>query len=315
MRKNCYICIMSYFNVTYLGCGSATPTLRHYPSAQVLAYRNKLMLIDCGEGTQLQMRRYGLSYAKVSDIFVSHLHGDHFLGLPGLLSTLALHDVEGCVTVHTFAEGVEILRRLMNMFCRERSYKLEYDIIDPNNPGVVYNDNNLIVTAFPLYHRVPCVGFRFDEKPKRRHIDGEAAKFFGVPHYLMNAVKSGADFVRSDGSVIPNSRLTTDPDRVASYAYCSDTAFDTRVADSVKGVDVLYHESTYGDDSAAKAGPRGHSTAREAGRIAAMAGATKLVLGHYSKRITDESILVAQAADVFDGPVIAANEGLCIDII
>ena len=306
---------MSYFSVTYLGCGSATPTLRHNHTAQAVAYRNKLMLIDCGEGTQLQMRRYGLAFAKVSDIFISHLHGDHFLGLPGLLSTLALHEVEGCITIHTFAEGVDVLRQLMNVFCRERSYKLEYNIIDPTNPGVVYSDNNLTVTAFPLYHRVPCVGFRFDEKPKRRHIDGEAAKFFGVPHYMMNAIKDGADFERADGSIVPNARLTKAADPSMSYAYCSDTAFDLRVAESVRKVDVLYHEATYDDDNAAKAAPRGHSTAREAGKIAALAGASRLVLGHYSQRINDESILAAQAAEEFGGTVTAAKEGMKIDII
>ncbi len=306
---------MSYFNVTILGCGSATPTLRHMPSSQAIRYRNRLMLVDCGEGTQLQLRRYGLSFAKVTDIFVSHLHGDHFLGLPGLLSTMALHEVEGSVTVHTFAEGAELLRRLMNVFCKERTFKLEYDIIDPTAPGVVLEDNNMVVTAFPLYHRVPCVGFRFDEKPKRLHIDGEAVKFYGVPHYLMNGLREGADFVREDGTVVPNARLTRAADPSKSYAYCSDTAFDARVAEAVRGVDVLYHEATYGDDRAQHAAPRGHSTAREAGRIAALAGAGELVLGHYSKTVQDESILAAEAASEFSGPVIAANEGLVIDLI
>lgn len=306
---------MSYFNVTILGCGSATPTLRHYPSAQAVQYRNRLMLIDCAEGTQLQLRRYSLSFAKVSDIFISHLHGDHFLGLPGLLSTMALHDVEGSVTVHTFAEGAEILRRLMNIFCRDRSYKLEFNIIDPDKTQVVFEDNNLVVTAFPLYHRVPCVGYRFDEKPKRRHIDGAAAKFHNVPHYMMNAIKDGADFERADGTIIPNARLTTAADPAMSYAYCSDTAFDTRVAESVKDVDILYHEATYGDERAQHAAPRGHSTARQAGEIARLAGAGQLVIGHYSKTIVDEIALAAEAAEVFDKPVIAAKEGMTLDLI
>ena len=272
---------MSYFNITILGCGSATPSTRHNPSAQAVRYRNKLMLVDCAEGTQLQMRRYGLSFAKVSDIFISHLHGDHFLGLPGLLSTMSLHNVEGTVTVHTFAEGADILKRLMNVF----------------------------------YHRVPCVGYLFREKPKRPHIDGEAVKFHGVPHYLMNAIKDGADFVREDGSLIPNSWLVKGTDASCSYAYCSDTAFDTRVADAVRGCDVLFHEATYGDDSAHKAAPRGHSTARDAGRIATLAGAGRLVIGHFSKTILNESRLVAEASEEFHGPVTAANEGLQIDII
>ncbi|MDE6196680.1 MAG: ribonuclease Z [Muribaculaceae bacterium] len=306
---------MGYFNVTILGCGSATPTLRHSPSAQAVRYRNRLMLVDCGEGTQLQLRRYGLSFAKISDIFVSHLHGDHFLGLPGLLSTMALHGVEGAVTVHTFAEGADILRRLMAMFCHETTFTLRYNIITPGQESVLFEDNNLRVTSFPLHHRVPCVGFRFDEKPKRRHIDGPAVKFYDVPHYLMDAIKDGADFTRPDGTIVPNNRLTTPADPSMSYAYCSDTAFDTRVADAVRGVDVLYHEATYGDDRAHNAAPRGHSTAREAGRIAALAGARELILGHYSKTVDDESVLAAQAAEEFAGKVIAANEGLVINLI
>lgn len=305
---------MSYFNVTLLGCGSATPTLRHYPSAQAVRYHGKVLLIDCGEGTQLQMRRYGLPFAKVSDIFISHLHGDHFLGLPGLLSTMALHEVEGAVTVHICERGAELLHQIMAVMCPERTYTLCYDIVDAAKPGICYEDNNLVVSAFPLFHRVPCTGFRFQEKPKRRHVDGEAARFFDVPHYMMERLRDGEDFVRADGTVVPNARLTKPADASASYAYCSDTAYNPAVADSVAGVDVLYHEATYGDDGAHKAAPRGHATAREAGRIAAAAGAQTLVLGHYSKTVADEARLAAEAAGEFDGRVIAGNEGLCIDL-
>ena len=306
---------MSYFNVTILGCGSATPTLRHNPSAQAVRYRNKLMLVDCAEGTQLQLRRYGLSFARISDIFISHLHGDHFLGLPGLLSTMALHSVEGAVTVHTLAEGADILRRILDVFCKERTFRIEYDIINPAKPGVVYEDNNLLVTSFPLFHRVPCVGYRFDEKPKKRHINGEAAKFYNVPVYMMESIREGADFTCADGRIIPNAWLTTDADATKSYAYCSDTMFDTRVADAVREVAVLYHEATYGDERAQHAAPRGHSTARQAGEIAKLAGAGSLVIGHYSKTIADEAVLAAEAAATFGHPVIAAREGLQIDLI
>lgn len=306
---------MSYFNVTILGCGSATPTLRHNPSAQAVRYRNKLMLIDCAEGTQLQLRRYGLSFARISDIFISHLHGDHFLGLPGLLSTMALHSVEGAVTVHTFAEGADILKRILDVFCKERTFKINYNIINPTATSVVYEDNNLLVTAFPLYHRVPCVGYRFDEKPKKLHINGDAAKFYNVPVYMMESIRDGADFTTVDGRVIPNAWLTTAADAAKSYAYCSDTMFDTRVTEAVKGVDVLYHEATYGDERAQHAAPRGHSTAREAGRIARLADVGSLVIGHYSKTIADEDALAAEAAEAFGKPVVAAREGLKIDLI
>lgn len=304
---------MSYFTVTILGCGSATPTLRHNPSAQLVRYHQQTMLIDCAEGTQLQMRRYGCSFAKLSHIFISHLHGDHFLGLPGLLSTMALHDVGGTVTVHTFAEGVTLISSILDLVCRERSYELVFDIIDPSNPGIVYSDSNLEVEAFPLYHRVPCVGYIFREKPRKRHIDGEAAKFYGVPHYAMESLREGADLVLPDGRVIANELLTKAPDAPKSYAYCSDTAFDPRVAAAVRGVEVLYHEATYGDDNVHKAKPRGHSTARQAAQIAKMAGASQLVIGHFSKTVENSDILVSQAAEEFPA-VTAAEEGLVIKL-
>ena len=301
---------MSVFNVKILGCGSATPTLRHNPSAQLLTYQKHQMLIDCGEGTQQQIRRCGGNFARINHIFLSHLHGDHFLGVPGLLSTLALHNIEGAVTIHTFKDGAEILRKIIDYVCRERSFELKFDIIDPHDTRVVFEDNNIAVTAFPLYHRVHCVGYRFDEKPKSRHINREMCDFYGVPYYHYNSLKEGMDLVLPDGTVVPNERLTNAPSPSASYAYCSDTIFDPRVADSVKGVHTLYHEATYGDDGEYKAAPRGHSTARQAGTIAKLAGAERLVIGHYSQAVHDESVLAAQAVEAFGGEVIAAKEGL-----
>lgn len=304
---------MGNFSVTVLGCGSATPTLRHFPSAQALSYGNRVMLIDCGEAAQLQLRRFGVSFAKITDIFISHLHGDHFLGLPGLLSTMALHSVGGTVTVHTFAEGAELLESILAVLCRERPYELKYDIIDPGAPGIVLEDKHLSVRAFPLSHRVPCVGYRFDEKPKLRHINGPAAVYHGVPHYAMQSLREGADWTRPDGTVVQNSALTTPPSPSRSYAYCSDTAFNRDVARHVRGVDVLYHEATYGNDNAAKAESRGHSTAAQAAETARMAGAGRLVIGHYSKMITDEEALAAEARAIFPDTV-AAREGLVIDL-
>ena len=304
---------MSNFQVTVLGCGSAAPTLRHYPSCQVVRYGNILMMVDCGEGAQVQMRRFGLPYAKLKHIFISHLHGDHFLGLPGLLSTMALHNVEGSVTVHTFAEGVDILKRIMALFCHETSFKIHYNVIDPGKTGVIWENATMQVETLPLYHRVPCVGFIFREKPKGRHINGPMAKFHNVPNYRMEALRAGEDFETPDGRIIPNSILTTDPTPARSYAYCSDTAYDTRVAEAVKSVDVIYHESTYADDNAAKARQRGHSTAREAAGIAALAGAKVLVMGHYSKTYTDNNVFRAEASEVFEQSY-AVTEGTIIDV-
>lgn len=304
---------MSNFQVTILGCGSASPTLRHMPSAQVVAYGQRLMLVDCGEGTQVQLRRYGLSFARITDIFISHLHGDHFLGLPGLLSTLSLHNVQGGVTVHTSAEGADILRQIMKVFCRDMSFDLRYNILDPGVPTVALETKTLTVKTFPLEHRVPCNGFLFAEKPKGRHIDGEAVRFHQVPHYLMNDLRAGADFVRPDGAVIPNALLTKEPSPSGSYAYCSDTAYTPATAEYIRGVDVLYHEATYGDDSAAKAAARGHSTARQAAATALEAGAKRLYIGHYSQTVLDEEALANEARGIFPA-TFAATEGMKIDI-
>lgn len=305
---------MAKFQIDYLGCGSATPTERHQPACQVVDFRDRLLMVDCGEGAQLQFKRMRLRFSRLNHIFISHLHGDHFLGLPGLLSTLALHDTGGTIVIHTFREGIEILRRFMNMFCRDTSYDIVYNEIEPAR-GVLVDDKSLTVECFPLYHRVPAVGFLFREKPKLRHLRGDMVKFFNIPVSQLPAIKAGADYVAPDGRVIANARLTTDADPAVSYAYCSDTMMDERVAEAVAGVDTLYHEATYLQDNAHLAAPRGHSTAAEAGRIATMAGARQLVLGHYSKRYDNDEAFVAEASTTFAGPVIAAREGLRLDLL
>lgn len=305
---------MANFQVNILGCGSASPSYRHLPSCQVIDFRDRLMMIDCGEGAQLQMMRQHLKFSRLSHIFISHLHGDHFLGLPGLLSTLSLHEKSGSVTIHTFAEGVDILQRILGVFCRETSYEIIYDVIKPER-AVIFEDHALTVETFPLYHRVPCVGYKFVEKTKQRHLRGDMVKFFNVPVSRLESLRNGEDFVTPDGLVIANDRLTTAPSRSASYAYCSDTAYNPAVVDDVRGVDVLYHESTYADDFAHKAAPRGHSTAREAGKIAAAAGVGKLVLGHYSKAYDNDDVFVTQAAEEFSAPIVAATEGMKIDLL
>lgn len=303
---------MSDFKVNILGCGSATPSLRHMPSCQVIDYRDKLMMIDCGEGAQLAMRRMKLKYSRLNHIFISHLHGDHCLGLPGLLSTMALHDIEGTITIHTFADGAEIIQQIVDFFCRERPYELKFNIIKPEN-AIIYEDKSLIVETFPLYHRVPCVGFIFREKPKLRHLNREMVDFYNVPIAMRQAIKAGEDFITPDGKIIPNHRLTTPAQPSFSYAYCSDTIYNPLVAEAVKGCDVIYHEATYDDSKIEKAAQRGHSTAGQAAQIAVDAEAKKLIIGHYSKSYLDESILLDDACRIFPN-TIAANEGMTIDI-
>ena len=304
---------MADFKVFVLGCGSAKPSTRHLPSCQAIEYRGKLMLVDCGEGAQLSICRQHLNFSRLTDVFISHLHGDHLLGLPGLLSTLSLHGKGGKVRVHIFEKGARLMHEILSTVGHETSFEIEYDILDPNGTHVIYEDNALTVKSFPLYHSVPCVGFRFDEKPKPRHLRGDMAKFLEIPVRELAGIKAGADFVRADGTVFTNDRLTTPADPSASYAYCSDTMFNPAVAESVRGVDLLYHEATYGDELAVKGAERGHSTASEAAEIARLAGAKRLLIGHYSSRYNDTVELLQQARAVFPD-TIAATEGMKIDL-
>ena len=303
---------MTRLELNILGCGSATMTPRHQPSCQVLNVRDNLMMIDCGEGTQLAVRRMKLKLMRLSHIFISHLHGDHCFGLPGLVSTMALLNRTSSLTIHTFEDGKELFSQMLDYFCRERPFEVRFNVIDTHK-RIIWEDDAITVTTFPLVHRVPAVGFLFREKPKPRHIIGEEVRRLGVPHYAMNALRQGEDWVTPEGIVVPNSQLTTPADPAISYAYCSDTKFSRRVIRNVEGVDWLYHEATYDDSLRMKAHKRYHSTALEAATVAREAGVKRLILGHYSKRYVDETPLLDEARTVFPATQLA-NEGLVIDL-
>lgn len=306
---------MAKFQIDILGCGSATPSARHQPSCQVVDFRDKLFMIDCGEGAQSSFRRMGLKFSRLGHIFISHLHGDHFFGLPGLLSTMSLHGVQGRVTIHLFREGAELLKSWMDFFNRQSSYEIVYDIIEPGERRVIYEDSALTVETFPLYHRIACTGFIFREKPKLRHLRGDMVKYLGIPVSQLQAIKEGADYVKPDGTVVPNDRLTTPPDPSVSYAYCSDTMYNPRVARDIAGVDTVYHEATYHSSLESTALERGHSTSLQAAMTARDAGANRLIIGHFSKRyLQGEQPLLDEAVTVFPSTILA-NEGLRIDLI
>lgn len=303
---------MTRFELTILGCGSATSTLQHLPSSQVLNVRDNLMMIDCGEGAQLELRRHRLKFARLNHIFISHLHGDHCFGLPGLISTMALLGKTGTLTVHTFADGADQFGSLLSYFCREMPFKLEFNVISMKT-AVIYEDDAITVSTFPLRHRVPAVGFIVREKPKLRHIRPDAVKQWNVPVWALNGLRQGTDFVTPEGLTIPNAELTTDADPQISYAYCSDTMPSKRAVSAIEGVDWLYHEATYGDECTKIARQRFHSTARQAAIAAREAGVKHLILGHYSKRYTDLSPLLAQAQEEFPATILG-NEGLIVDL-
>lgn len=303
---------MTDMHVTILGCGSATPTLRHRPSGQALSLGRRLMLIDCGEGTQLQMRRYGLNLSLLTDIFISHMHGDHCLGLPGLLSTLSLQDKRSHLTVHLPADGMDIVGRMVDYFCGNMAYDIELEAL-PTGEGTLLDTKSLTVETFKLKHGVPAHGFLFKAKAQGLPLRGDMLEYHGVPVYARAAIKEGADFVKPDGTVVPNAALTLPAREPASYAYCSDTSYYPGIIPHIEGTKVLYHESTYLSDLGALARERGHSTAAEAATIARDAHVGQLVIGHYSKRYRDTDALLAEAQAIFPD-TIAADEGLEIKI-
>lgn len=296
-----------------LGCGSAKPSVRHLPSSHVLDYRGNLFMIDCGEGAQRSFQRHRLKFSRLGHIFLTHLHGDHVFGLPGLIGTLALSGVGGEIVIHTFEEGRKILSEILAFFSRDLDIDVRFNVIPSDRESVVFENKSLRVTAVPLRHRVPTVGYLFEEIGKKRHLKRDMVDFHKVPVSQFNAIKEGADFVRDDGTVIPNSLLTADADPPLRYAHISDTAYMPGLARRLQGFDLIFHETTYLEDNAGVAAERGHSTAAQAAMIARDAGAKALLTGHYSSRYRDIEAFRSEARDVFEN-VILNDEGLVTDI-
>ena len=304
---------MDCFHVHILGCGSALPTKRHYPTSQIVHLRGKLFMIDCGEGTQLQFRQTGLNYNRIGDIFISHLHGDHCFGLLGIISTMGLLGRNAPLRIHARPELEELMQPQMDYFCRDLPFRVEFVSFYPDTHSLVYEDRSLEVYCFTLRHRVKYDVFLFREKPRQRHMIKEMIDFYEIPLKEIPAIKEGADFVDSEGRLIANDRLTRPPKAALSYAFCSDTAYDENIIKYIEGVNLLYHEATFGDDLEELAEATLHSTASQAARIAQKAGVGKLIIGHYSARYTNEEILLQQAQAIFPNTELA-DEGKCFDV-
>lgn len=308
---------MDCFNVTILGCGSAKPTLRHSPSCQVVNFRGNLFLIDCGEGVQLGLCKNRVPVGKIGHIFLSHLHGDHCLGLVGLISSLGLGQRTGEIVIHAHADAERIFRPLFDFFCPDLSMEVVFLPFDPQKSEVIYEDRSLEVRTIPLHHRVPCCGFLFQEKPRERHLLVERCEELGIPFAYYPGIKRGNDWTDPEsGKVVPNELLTSDPSPSKSYAYCSDTIYAESVVPIIKGADLLYHEATYEHKDVAKARSRGHSTALQAAQIAQKARVGKLVIGHYSAQYLSaemEQPLLEEAKGVFENTLLA-REQLVIDV-
>lgn len=304
---------MADFSINILGCGSALPTTRHLPTSQVVDLRDKLYMIDCGEGTQLQMRRMRVKFSRLMHIFISHAHGDHCFGLPGLVSTLGMLGRNGDLFIHGPAELETYINSFLEFFCQGLPFNVVFNPIDTSKYSLVMEDRSVSVYSIPLKHRVNCCGYLFIEKPKEAHIIKDMIDFYNVPVREIQYIKQGADFITPDGEVIPNSRLTKPAAPPKKYAYCSDTAFLPEIVQWIKNVDLLYHEATFVEADAARAKETYHSTARQAAEIAKRAGVKKLIIGHYSARYESTDVLQKEAAEVFPS-VQAVNEGMIFDL-
>ncbi|MGZ3900684.1 MAG: ribonuclease Z [Bacteroidia bacterium] len=288
------------FELLILGSSSASPTSERNPSAQLLNIAERHCLIDCGEGTQMQLRRYKAKFQAIDHIFITHLHGDHFFGLPGLLSSMHLLGRQQGLTIYCPKELQGIIEGINRVAETSLSYPITWKFTDNKKLTLLFEDDKLEVYCFPLKHRIYCTGFLFKEKPLPRKIDKYKLDKFGVSTSEILKLRKGMDVYNEQGQLVKNAEVTLDPLPPRSYAYCSDTIFNPAIVEYVKGVDVLYHESTFLDDHIARAKKTYHSTAKQAAQIALEAEAGKLLLGHYSARYGNLDNFLEEAKTIFN---------------
>jgi ribonuclease Z len=254
-----------------------------------------------------------LKFQRLNHIFISHLHGDHCFGLPGLISTLGLLGRTSDLHIYAQPDAPTVFQPLLHYFCKQLPFKVIFHSFDPTRNELIFEDRTLKVSTIPLKHRVPSAGFLFEEKPKSAHIIREMIDFYRIPVSRINAVKNGMDFITPEGEIIPHQRLTRPAEPAHKYAYCSDTAYYEKIIPIIEGVDVLYHEATFGEKDLARAKETCHSSARQAATIAQAAHVKQLVLGHFSARYPDETVLLNEAREIFPH-TIPADERLLINL-
>lgn len=287
------------FEVTILGSSSATPIFNRNPTAQALNINEHLYLIDCGEGTQQQLLRYDIKATRIDHIFISHLHGDHYLGLVGLLSSLHLNGRRKPLKLFGPVHLKEIIDIQFKYSETVINYPLEFYATNPDKPEVILDNQDIIVETIPLDHRVPCTGFLFRQKKRLRKLLKDKLAELNIPLEYFTSLKKGKDYVAPNGTVYPNETLTADPSEPKMYAYCSDTIFNSRYFDQINGADLLYHEATFLHDMLGRAKDTYHTTAWQAAEVAVETGAKKLLIGHFSARYKSLSDLLEEARNVF----------------
>lgn len=286
------------FTVTILGSGSATPTLTRHATAQLLCCENDYYLIDCGEYTQVQLLRYKFRPGRLKYIFISHLHGDHYFGLIGLLTSLSLGQRREDLWLYGPAGLGEIITLQLRYSDTRLSYPLHFCPVDTERAYLLLDNEHLTVETLPLRHRVPCAGFLFREKPPKRRLIKEQLPP-DLPHDALRRLKDGGDVTLPDGRILTSDAYTHPGAPPRSYAFCSDTVYHEELAGHVRGVSLLYHEATFGHELHLRAAQTHHSTARQAAQLARLAGAQRLLIGHFSSRYKDLTPLLDEARAVF----------------
>ena len=294
-------------NLTILGCHSATPRTSAHPTAQVLEMKGNLFLIDCGEGTQVQLRRFKVKFSRIKHIFISHLHGDHFFGLVGLISTFRLLGREADLHIYGPKGIKEAIVLQLKLGKSWTDYSLIFHELESNSAQVIYEDEQLTVTTIPLDHRIYTNGFLFQEKLGERKLNLDAAVKAKIDTSYFSKIKQGFDVENRKGELIENKLVTLDPEPPRSYAFCSDTCYYPDMVEQIKGVTALYHESTFLESHQHLAESTKHSTAKEAGVIAKKAKVGTLILGHYSGRYKDLEDFRMEAHEVFDNVELAED--------
>ncbi|MFM2285117.1 MAG: hypothetical protein RLZZ543_614 [Bacteroidota bacterium] len=297
------------FELTILGCGSATPTLSRNPTAQHIRIGHSEFLVDCGEGTQLQMLRLRCKTSRLKAIFISHLHGDHFFGLPGLLSTMHLMGRRSKITIFGPASLQGILDHLFEASETDLRYPIEFIPTNPDKKELLIETGGYSIYSFPLNHRIPCTGFLFQEKPKPKNLRRDQIQALKIPVQLLKSIKNGADYTLPDGSIVRNEALCYPAKKACSYAFCSDTAPHPQLLEDLAGVEWMYHETTFLQELSERAVETFHSTTLQAAQLAKDLEVKHLLIGHYSSRYYSGIELQSEAATLFPD-VIAVEDGM-----
>ena len=298
---------MHSFELTILGCSSATPTSSRHPTAQVLNVLERFFLIDCGEATQIQLRKFKIKIQRIDHIFISHLHGDHYLGLPGLLGTMHLLGRDKELHIYSPPGLEEIITISHHHSKTHLKYNIVFHEIEEKLSSKIFEDDKLTIETIPMNHRIPCYGFLFREKQRQKNIIKEKIEEYDIPVQEIPLIKEGKDFITREGKRIPNADLAAESPSPRTYAYCSDTLYNESYVEQVRNVNLLYHEATFASDMIDRAKETHHCTAKEAATIALKANAKKLIIGHYSARYRELEPLLTEAKQVFENTELAVE--------